>query len=94
MEEAVELLSRWNPKCSLDQEIVEHLLRNDPEISMDRRFVDVSIEAKERSLIERESVEDLSRSYRAWRKGVLQGGKTQGDKSNKQATQPKIKSTC
>ena len=61
---------------------------------MNRRSVEVSIEVKERSLIEMEFVEDLSRSCRAWRKGGFQGGKTQGDKSNKQATQPKIQSTC
>ena len=56
---------------------------------MDRKSVKVSIEAKERSLIEMEFVEDLSRSYRAWRKGVFQGEKkNQRDKRKKQATQP------
>ena len=85
IEEAIELLLRWNLEILLDQETVELLSRSDLEIlmdrrsvdilsrrqraqensSMDRRSVEVSIKAKERSLIEMESIEDLSRSYQA-----------------------------
>ena len=41
IEEAVELLSRWNLEISLDWETVEILSRNDPKISMDRRSVKI-----------------------------------------------------
>ena len=54
---------------------------------MDRDWDKICRDKKKEGLNKRESVNKLSRSYRAWRKGVFQGGKTQRDECNKQATQ-------
>ena len=54
---------------------------------MDRDCNKICRDKKKEGLNRRESVENLLRSYQAWRKGVFQGGKTQRDECNKQATQ-------
>ena len=71
----------------MDQEVVENLSRRNPETSMDQDCDNFYREKKKEGLDWNESVEDLSKSYRAWRKGVFQGRKTQRDECNKQATQ-------
>ena len=81
-------LARWI------EEVVEILSRRNPKISMDRECDKIYREKKKEGLDRRKSVEDLSRSCRAWRKGVFPGGKTQRDECNKQSTQPKIQSIC
>ena len=53
------------------KEAVEHLSRRDPEVSMDWDFDKINWE-KKKGLDRRESVKDLLRSYRAWRKGIFQ----------------------
>ena len=56
---------------SMDRETIEKLSRWILEISMDWNCANFYREKKE-GLDRRESVEDLSRSYRAWRKGDFQ----------------------
>ena len=78
----------------MDREAVEKLSRQSPEISMDQDCANFCWVKKKEGLDRSEFVEDLSRSCRAWRKEVFQGGKTHKDECNKQATQTRIQSTC
>ena len=71
----------------MDREAVENLSGRTPETLMDWDCDNFYREKKKEGLDRNESIEDLSRSCRAWRKGVFQGGKTQRDECNKQATQ-------
>ena len=56
-------------------EVVEYLSGINWEISMDRESVKIYWENRNKGSIEGESIEDLSKSCRTWRKGVFQGGK-------------------
>ena len=58
---------------------------------MDQESIEDLLWKEKEGLDRKEFVEDLSRSYRAWRKkSFFKGGKTHKDECNKQATQPKI----
>ena len=84
--EAVKNLSLRQKVARWIKEAIEHLSRRGPETSMDWDC-DKICQDKNDGLDRRESVEDLSRSCRAWRKGVFQRGKTQRNECNKQVTQ-------
>ena len=62
-------LARWI------EEAVKNLLRRNPEVSMDQDSFKIHQEKGKERLDKSESVEDLLRSYRAWRKKVFQEGK-------------------
>ena len=70
--EAVENLSAIQKVSRWIKEIVEHLSRQSPEISMERDCINFYWDKKKEGLDRYKFVEDLSRSYRAWRKGVFQ----------------------
>ena len=57
---------------SMDREAVKKLSRKIPESSMDQNCVNYCQEKKKKGLDRCKSVEDLSKSYRAWRKQVFQ----------------------
>ena len=86
-QEAVENLSARQKFFRWIEEVVEYLSRRNPKTSMDRDCNKIYRDKKKEGLNRRESVENLLRSYQAWRKWVFQGGKTQRDECNKQATQ-------
>ena len=70
------------------KEAVKNLLRRNPETSMDWESDKIYRENKKDGLNRREFVEDLSRSYRAWRKQeFFKKGKTPRDECKRQATQ-------
>ena len=69
---SVENLSARQNVARWIKEAVEHLSRRNPEVSMDRESNKIYQEKKKEGLDRRESVEDLSRSCRAWRKWVFQ----------------------
>ena len=71
----------------MDREAVKKLSRQIPKSSMDQNCDKICRDKKKEGPDWRDSIEDLSRSYRAGRKEVFQGGKTQRDEYNKQATQ-------
>ena len=56
---------------SMDREAVEKLSRQIPKIQMDQNWANFYQEKKKEGLNRYESVEDLSRSCRAWRKWVF-----------------------
>ena len=84
--EAVENLSARQKVARWIEEAVEYLLRRNLETLMDRDWDKICRDKKKEGLNRRESVDKLSRSYRGWRKGVYQGGKSHKDECNKQAT--------
>ena len=57
---------------------------------MDWEAIEMLSRKEKEKLDRKEFVEELS----SLKKRSFSKGKTQGDKSNKQATQPKIQSTC
>ena len=71
-------LSSRNPEISMDWEAVEMVLRRQraqENSMMDRESFEDLLRKEKDKLDRKESIEDLSRSCQAWRKGVFQGGK-------------------
>ena len=72
---------------SMDQEAVEKLSRHTPESSMDQ-VCDKIYRGKKTKVIDRcESIKDLSRSCKAWRKWVFQSEEKHIEINAMQATQ-------